>query len=101
MQFLCKKEEEKNNILTDYKMSYFLNFSLVLSANMYQLHLFTGKLSNNCTYIFQKELWNNGLLMMLEIDPPLFVTEANIRPEEEYENWTRWREWGKVKMRKL
>ena len=24
MQFLCKKEEEKNNILTDYKKSYFL-----------------------------------------------------------------------------
>ena len=50
MQFLCKKEEENNN-LTDYKRSYFLNFSLVLSANMYQLHLFTGKLSTNCTYI--------------------------------------------------
>ena len=24
MLFLCKKEEEKNNILTDYKKSYFL-----------------------------------------------------------------------------
>ena len=39
MQFLCKKEEEKNYILTDYKRSYFRsyspNFSLILSANMY------------------------------------------------------------------
>ena len=35
MQFLCKKEKEKSNILTDNKRSYFPNFSLVLSANMY------------------------------------------------------------------
>ena len=34
-KYTTLKEEEKNNILTDYKMSYFPNFSLVLSANMY------------------------------------------------------------------
>ena len=33
--FYVKKEEEKKNILTDYKRSYSPNFSLVLSANMY------------------------------------------------------------------
>ena len=32
---LDEKGEEKKDILTDYKRSYFPNFSLVLSANMY------------------------------------------------------------------
>ena len=49
--FYVKKK--KNNILTDYKRSYFSNFSLILSANMYCVHLFTGKLNNNFIYIIQ------------------------------------------------
>ena len=44
MQFLCKKEEEKSYFLAANKRSYFPKFSLVLSANMYELHFFTGKL---------------------------------------------------------
>ena len=34
-KFLVEKGEEKSNFLTDYKRSYFLNFSFVLSAKMY------------------------------------------------------------------
>ena len=35
IQLLGEKGEEKSNFLTDYKRSYFLNFSFVLSAKMY------------------------------------------------------------------
>ena len=42
--------KRRKKLLTDFIRSYFPNCFLVLSANIYQLHLFTGKLSNNCTY---------------------------------------------------
>ena len=35
-----KGEDGEENLLTDYKRSYFPNFSLLLSANMYLLHLY-------------------------------------------------------------
>ena len=35
LQLLSEKEEEESYLLADCKRSYFPNFSLVLSANMY------------------------------------------------------------------
>ena len=78
-QLLGEKGEKK--LLTDFIRSYFPNCFLVLSANIYQLHLFTGKLSNNCTYNpkrtfsspYAKKYVSQAI--MCEIKPPLHFCE--------------------------
>ena len=44
IQFLGEKDEEKSNFLSDYKRSYSLNFSLVLSVNNVLIALVNGKI---------------------------------------------------------